>query len=234
MKTKALLLVGHGSSFNRDSSAPVYQHAARIRDQRIFDEVHVAFWKERPWIRNALSRIESDDVHVVPMFMAEGYFTREVVPRELGASRSVHLCLPVGTHPRMAQLVLKRAASLRAEQHETALVVIGHGTDRSTTSSETVYRVTRELRERSEFQSVACGFLDQAPRIEEVVSRSDAGNVVLVPFFIAEGYHTRETIPNVLSLDGERTERGGRVLWCTPAVGTMPEVAWAAVDLTRS
>jgi sirohydrochlorin cobaltochelatase len=234
MKTKTLLLVGHGSSFNRDSSAPVYEHAARIRDQRLFDEVHVAFWKESPWICNALSRIDSDDVHVVPMFMAEGYFTRIVVPRELGTSSFMHLCRPVGTHSCMADLVLKRAASVGAEQHETVLVVIGHGTDRSTTSSDTVCRVTGELRERCEFQSVECGFLDQEPRIESVVSAIDARNVVLVPFLMAEGYHTRETIPKALSLDGERTERDGRVLWYTQAVGTMPEMAWAAVNLTQS
>ena len=231
--TRALLLVGHGSSLTRDASAPVYEHAARIRKRRHFDEVHVAFWKEPPWICDALGLIACDDVYVVPMFLAEGYFTRRVVPRELGPTRPAHLCPALGAHPCMARLVAKRAASVPVPRRQTALVVVGHGTERIATSSDTVRRVTRELRERSGFARVACGFLDEQPRIESVVNDIDAAHVVLVPFFMGEGYHTRTTIPGVLGLEGARTTRGGRVLWYTKPVGTLPEVAMAAVTLTH-
>lgn len=230
MKTRTLLLVGHGSSFNRDSSAPIYAHAARIRARRVFDDVRVAFWKEPPWICDALDRIETDDVCVVPMFLADGYFTHIIVPRELGVSRQAHICPPVGAHPCMADLVLERAGMVVVDRRHTALVVIGHGTERSATSSGTVLRVTRQLRERCEYQTVECGFLDQAPRIEDVVTNIRAPNVILVPFFMAEGYHTRETIPQMLSLGGERTYRAGQVIHYTRAVGTLPGVAVAAVD----
>lgn len=238
MKTKALLLVGHGSSFNRDSSAPIYGHAARIRKQGTFDEVHVAFWKESPWIRDSLARIRSDDVYVVPMFLADGYFTRRVVPRELGLSRSVHLCPPVGAHPCLSGLVLNRAFTVtpltREQRGQAALIVIGHGTDRSTTSSTIVRRITQQLRERSGFGEVACGFLDQKPRIVDVLAETGAQQVILVPFFMADGWHVRETIPQCLGLTGECTVRGGQVIWYTRAVGTLPDLACAAVDLARN
>ena len=36
---KALVIVGHGSHLNGDSSLPIYEHAARIREMGLFDEV---------------------------------------------------------------------------------------------------------------------------------------------------------------------------------------------------
>lgn len=83
-RTRALLLVGHGSQLSADTSRPVREHAERIRRRALFDEVRVAFWKEEPYLRGALDLVESDDVFVVPFFLADGYYTREVVPRELG------------------------------------------------------------------------------------------------------------------------------------------------------
>ncbi|MGH7446345.1 MAG: CbiX/SirB N-terminal domain-containing protein, partial [Longimicrobiales bacterium] len=74
--SRVLLLVGHGSAHDRYSSAPVYAHARRIRHRRLFDEVHVAFWKEPPFLCDALRLIDAADVFVVPMFLAEGYYTR--------------------------------------------------------------------------------------------------------------------------------------------------------------
>lgn len=256
---QALLLVGHGSRHSADSSAPVYAHAERIRRRRVFDEVRTAFWKEAPFLGCALDLVESDDVFVVPMFLAEGYYTREVVPRELGiqgslrqvpairgrnvgltqrGSQRVRYCLPVGAHPRMEELVLQRAIQAgplsRTEQGRATLVVVGHGTPRSAMSGSTVWDVTAHLRKRSAFGAVDCGFLDQAPRIADVVDRvhrAGSGDTVLVPYFMAEGWHTRDTVPRSLGLTGRCTHRNGRTLWYAPAVGTLPEVAELVVDL---
>jgi sirohydrochlorin cobaltochelatase len=242
MPTQGLLLVGHGSHYSAESSAPVYRHAARIRGSGVFHEVREAFWKEEPSLRDALALMESDEVVVVPLFLAEGYFTREVVPRELGLDRPpagmvVRYGPPVGVHPRMAELILRRAVETcglsPAEQQDAALIVIGHGTDRSTTSGDTVYRLTERLREGSGFGAVECGFLDEDPRIDGVLARIPQRQVVMVPFFVAEGWHSRTTIPRDLGLDGGLNRRDGRRIWYTPAVGTLPEVADVVVDLAR-
>lgn len=229
----ALILVGHGSHHSSDSSAPVYAHAERIRKAGIFDEVLEAFWKEEPSLGDALDLVDSDRVWIVPLFLAEGYFTRDVLPRELGLATprpevEVHYCPPIGTHPKMVQLVLQRARSicgLAGEQlRETALVVIGHGTDQSATSGDTLYDLLQGLRRAGEFQQVECGFLDEAPHVREVIASVTARDVVLVPFFAAEGWHTRTTIPEDLGLTGARTEQSGRTLWYTPPIGTLDEV----------
>ena len=84
--TSALLIVGHGSTVNPDSSAPTLRHAVEIRRRGMFAEVACCFWKEEPSLRDALLFFRDEtirEVYVVPNFISEGYFTRTVIPREL-------------------------------------------------------------------------------------------------------------------------------------------------------
>jgi sirohydrochlorin cobaltochelatase len=62
---------------------PYFDHADEIRSRGLFAEVHCCFWKEEPSMREALYMIDSDEVYVVPDFISEGYFTQDVIPREL-------------------------------------------------------------------------------------------------------------------------------------------------------
>lgn len=238
------MVVGHGSHLSHESATPVYAHARAIRDRGLFDEVQEAFWKEEPALGDVLDMLISDHVYIVPVFLAEGYFTRQVVPRELGLSepiagrgaRSVVYCPPVGADARMEDLILARAletCGLGIEDRRTAaLVIIGHGTERAAASGGTVYRLAERLAARQEFGVVRCGFLDEEPRIGSVLESLDCAHIVLVPFFVAEGWHTRTTIPRDLGLSGTHTRRAGRSIWYTPPVGTLPEVADVIVELT--
>src|SRR5258707_9286704 len=86
VRDAALLLLGHGSTLNADSSAPTYQHAEEIRRPALFAEVHVAVWKEEPNFRQALRQTNPPQVYVVPNFISSCYFTEQIIPRELGWS----------------------------------------------------------------------------------------------------------------------------------------------------
>src|SRR5205814_7304537 len=82
----ALLIVGHGSTVNSDSSAPTLAHAVEIRRRQVFNDVACAFWKEEPSLRDARFLFDPEairEVYVVPTFISEGYFTQTVIPREL-------------------------------------------------------------------------------------------------------------------------------------------------------
>jgi sirohydrochlorin cobaltochelatase len=72
----ALVIVGHGSTTNPDSSEPNHLLADSIRSKGIFDEVLCCFWKEEPSMREVLHSISSSDIYIVPNFISEGYFTR--------------------------------------------------------------------------------------------------------------------------------------------------------------
>ena len=115
-----LLIVAHGSTINPDSSAPTLAHAAEIRRRQVFADVQCAFWKEEPSLRDALFLFDPGavpQVYVIPNFISEGYFTQTVVPRELELSGRItkrsngqiwRYCEPVGNHPLMTELLLKR------------------------------------------------------------------------------------------------------------------------------
>src|ERR1041385_4729646 len=81
----ALLIVGHGSTVNPDSSEPTLAHAAEIRRRKVFVDVGCAFWKEEPSLRDALFLFDPEEIRevfVVPNFIRQGYFTATVIPRE--------------------------------------------------------------------------------------------------------------------------------------------------------
>ncbi|MFN3408515.1 MAG: CbiX/SirB N-terminal domain-containing protein [Limisphaerales bacterium] len=121
-----LLLIGHGSTVNGDSGATVRQHAAELRRRGLFADVREAFIKIEPHIGSALAACRTPRVFVVPLFVSEGWFTRQAIPCELGLpagaqdvmpctvrldGREVTYCHPVGTHPLMTEIILHRAFS---------------------------------------------------------------------------------------------------------------------------
>jgi sirohydrochlorin cobaltochelatase len=233
---KALVIVGHGSHLNEDSSLPVYEHAERIRRTGEFDEVVECFWKEEPSMRHVLDTVESDEVYVVPALISEGYFTQQIVPRELGlegtvtqkGGKTVRYAGPLGTFEGMPDVVLERANDLMGGKQtsgRTALVLLGHGTDLNKNSGGVIYLNAGRIRERGAYDLVEVGFLDQEPEIGEVVESVESENVVLIPVFIAEGWHTRETIPGDLGLTGEVTAREGKTIFYGAPVGTHPSMA---------
>src|SRR5262245_65124180 len=120
----ALLIVAHGSTVNPDSSAPTLAHAMEIGRRKVFAQVECAFWKEEPSLRDALFLFDPKsirEVYVVPNFISEGYFTQTVIPRELELSGRItkrpngqawRYGEPVGNHPMMTELLLKRAGNV--------------------------------------------------------------------------------------------------------------------------
>lgn len=134
-----LILIGHGSTLNAESAEPTYQHADELRRRELFADVLEAFWKQEPCIAAVLRGAFTPRVFIVPLFISEGYFTEQVIPRELGLlvdgspnfnrvqsrpgppgskllSQIVHYCGPVGTHESMTEVLLARARQI-IEKH---------------------------------------------------------------------------------------------------------------------
>ena len=88
-----------------------------------------------------------------------------------------------------------------------------------------IYLNAERIRKRGIYDLVKVGFLDQEPEIGSVVEGVEAENVILIPVFIAEGWHTRETIPEDLGLTGEVTVREDKTIFYGAPVGTHPSVA---------
>src|SRR6056297_2953194 len=258
---QALVIVAHGSHLNPGSSEPTFAHADTIRDTGAFDEVRECFWKEEPSFREALRTVAAEEVYVVPLFISEGYFTEEVIPRELrlegwdvedwdsgdGVSAShatytaedveknVHYVGPAGTHDAMSDVIVRRAESVTEDPDVgdgVGLAVVGHGTNRNEHSARAIEYHADRIAERDRFDEVKALFMDEDPEVDDVTDYFDSDDVVVVPLFIADGYHTQEDIPEDMGLcedyrDGwsvPETVEGHRI-WYAGAVGTEPLMA---------
>ena len=154
----ALVIIGHGSTVNPDSSAPTFDHATALRARGVFGEVHCAFWKEEPSCRQVLHTVDRDDIYVVPNFISEGYFTKTVIPRELELAgpvtqrggRVLKYCEPVGNDARMTELLLRRAAEIApgADPAQTSLFIVGHGTNLNDNSAVAAKREVERIAAR--------------------------------------------------------------------------------------
>jgi len=196
----ALVIVGHGSTLNPDSSGPTWGHADAIAQLGAFGEVHCAFWKEEPSLRQVLHCVNKREIYVVPNFISEGYFTQTVIPRELGldgpqtnvAGRTVKYCAPVGSHERMTDLLLKRAAAVApgVSPKETSLFIVGHGTGLNDNSAVAAKREVERIRALGIFGEVIAAYMEEDPFIAKWDELSTQPNVVVVPFFIGDGLYS--------------------------------------------
>jgi sirohydrochlorin cobaltochelatase len=251
----ALLIVGHGSTENPDSSTPYFEHADEIRRRKLFGEVHCCFWKEEPSMREALYMIDADEIYVVPDFISEGYFTQDVIPRELELTgptttvhgKTVHYCLPVGVHPHMTHLILHRAKEVAPDANpaETTLIITGHGTGLNQNSTKAI-RDQAELIAKSAagYAAVLDAYMEEQPFIAKWDEMSPTPNVIVVPFFISDGLHSFQDIPVLLGIENEvgpaASQRDafrqnphhlrGKTLYYTSAIGTERLMADVILD----
>jgi sirohydrochlorin cobaltochelatase len=232
----ALVLLGHGTAQNDASAAPVFQHAAELRRRRIFAEVREAFWKQPPQVKEVLAGLRAPRVFIVPLFISEGFFSSEVIPRELGFdehrirntehARLVY-CAPIGTHEAMTDIIVARAREVverfpfpRAPKpQDLTLFLAGHGTERNDRSRQAIERPTELLRARSPYAAVHAVFLEESPRIAEVYALAQTRHLVIVPFFMSDGLHVAEDIPVLLG-EPERMVKerlaAGQPTWRNP------------------
>ncbi|WP_246987717.1 CbiX/SirB N-terminal domain-containing protein [Halorientalis marina] len=256
---QALVIAAHGSHLNAESSTPTFTHADTIRASGAFDEVREAFWKEEPSFREALRIVDSDEVYLVPLFVSEGYFTEQVIPREFrlddwdpeqwdsdgtaathatltaaDTGQTVHYCGPVGTHDAMSDVIVQRAENVTDDRDlsEFGLAVTGHGTERNENSAKAVEYHADRIRDSGRFAEVKALFMDEDPEIDDVTDYFETEDIVVVPLFVADGYHTQEDIPEDMGLTDDYrtgwdtpTEVDGHRIWYSGAVGTEPLTA---------
>jgi sirohydrochlorin cobaltochelatase len=250
----ALVLVGHGSTLNPDSSAPTHAHARVIRERGIFREVHSCFWKEEPSMREVFRMVESDTIYVVPVFISEGYFTQTVIPRELELEgrrtrregRTIHYCDPVGSHPRMTEALLRRAREVapNVPLGATSLFIVGHGTDLNDNSARAAKEQAARIQALGEYAQVVSSYMEEPPLIAHWDKLSNQSHVVIVPFFIADGLHSYQDIPVLIGIETQPGpaaseteifrrnpyELRGKKLFYASAIGTEPMIAEVILD----
>ena len=233
-----LVVLGHGTVLNDNSGAPVFQHATELRGRKIFCEVREAFWKQEPQVKKVLAGISALRAFIVPLFISEGYFSTEIIPKELGFNFPKNLklktqnselfyCRPVGSHESMTRVILARANEVvknfpfpRAPQPKgITLFVAGHGTGKNANSRKAIERQVKLIRALKIYADVHAIFMEESPRIAGCYALAQTKNLVVVPFFISDGLHTQEDIPVLLGeakqIVGQRLA-AGQLTWRNP------------------
>jgi sirohydrochlorin cobaltochelatase len=202
--------------------------------------------------------VDRSEIYVVPNFISEGYFTKTVIPRELElegpltrrGGRTIHYCDPVGNHPRMTDLLLRRAAEVApgVPPAETSLFIVGHGTDLNDNSAAAAKREVERIAARGLYAEVLNAYMEEDPLIAKWDELSSQPNVVVVPFFIADGLHSFQDIPVLLGIEPEpgaaASQRSifrqnprhlrGRALYYASAIGTEPLFAEVILDQVQA
>ncbi len=131
---------------------------------------------------------------------------------------------------------------------DTTLLIAGHGTTRNANSRKAVERQVELVRALNLYAEVSAVFMEEAPFIKGCHEAVKTKNIVVVPFFISDGLHVVEDIPVLLG-EPERivkerlaaglptwrnpTERGGKLIWYSPSVGTEPLLADVILERVR-
>lgn len=267
-KDSTLVLIGHGSTLNAESASPTHQHVETLKRKDIFSHVVACFWKEEPAISGVLRQVFTPRVFFVPLFISDGYFTEQVIPRELGYplkdgaigdkvesrdNQKLIYCDPVGTHPNMTELLVRRATETlekfpfpaKANNDQTTLFIAGHGTGNNTNSRKAIENQVDIIRDQNIFHGVHSIFMEEDPLIAECYNLAETKNIVVVPFFISDGLHSFEDIPMMLGekekVVAERyqaglptwrnpTEMNGKRVWYAPSIGNESGMADVILD----
>jgi len=242
----ALILAGHGSHIRPDTAGLVWSYVDQLRACGVADEVTAAFWKEAPAFNQVLDTVQSDQIVIVPVFTAQGYFSKTVIPAEMNLTGShtirnghtIHYTPTLGEHPNLTAIVQQRiSAVMKAEDlsaDQVTVAIIGHGTPRSRASQDATQQQVDKL--SSIAAEVVAVFLDDEPTISSIYETTVAPTIIAVPFFLAEGSHVINDVPHALGIQcyNRAVIVNGRQVYYTPPIGTDETVCQLILDLARS
>lgn len=170
-----------------------------------------------------------------------------------GGHSTLLYCHPVGTHDSMTDVILARADEVvkkfpfprTPKSSETTLFLAGHGTEKDANSRKSIERQVELVRAKQIYADVRAIYLEESPRIPDCYLLAQTKNIIIVPFFISDGLHTQEDIPVLLGETKKNveqrlaagqptwrnpTEKNGKLVWYSPAVGSAPELAGVILE----
>ncbi|MGH7702112.1 MAG: uroporphyrinogen-III C-methyltransferase [Gemmatimonadales bacterium] len=232
----ALVLAAHGSRRDTGANAAIERRVRELESLALTEETLPAFHQGEPSFGDVLDRLSADRVVVVPFLTSEGHYTADVLPQALRRNRrfsdiEVKLTPPVGAHPGLPRLVARRVAELcrihQLRRDDLSLALVGHGTPRHAASRRATLELAAALTRRRLAAEVLPAFLDDEPRLEDLVERTQYRQVLVIPFLIGGGRHARDDLPRRLG------EPAGRRVIVDIPVGEYAELTGLVADLAR-
>jgi sirohydrochlorin ferrochelatase len=200
----AAVLASHGDRGGGGANRALTSCASYVRSLTGFRAVAAGVLKGEPSLEDALHAADAADpceIVVSPLFMADGYFTGQVLPRRVAALRlasRVRILPPLGLDPRVADLAhtraLKAAETANFLPSRSRLLLVGHGSKFDTASADATHAAADRIARTETFASVAVAFLEEPPFLETVLAEPQTPTIVC-GYFFGEGMHAGEDIP---------------------------------------
>ncbi|AUH33800.1 sirohydrochlorin chelatase [Paracoccus tegillarcae] len=152
----------------------------------------------------ALAAAAQNDSLIYPMFMAEGWFTRQQLPKKLAQAGApgARILRPFGTDPALPALLTARAHEAAAAQgwraDETTVLLSAHGSQVSQASFTITNQVAGQI--AAQFARVVTGFVEQEPFLADAAA--GLTKAVSLPFFALRAEHVTDDLPQALDQAG--------------------------------
>ncbi|MGI9481564.1 MAG: CbiX/SirB N-terminal domain-containing protein [Hyphomicrobiales bacterium] len=214
-----LLLAAHGECGGRGDDEVVHRLARKIRRGRQFGRVEPCFVRGAPKIEDMPSQLAGESILVYPLFMSDGYYVNQAIPRALamgesGESSEVKVLRPLGLNPGLPgvveRLCRQTAADARLPINDATLLLAAHGSAKSPQSRLATEAVAKRLAARSGFRAVHCAYLEEPPFLAHQLANLP-GPLVVAGLFVGEGMHGAGDVPEAVAACGRSD-----VLLCTP------------------
>lgn len=197
----AAILVAHGAPSDPDpQEAALSRLASRVNALLPDWQISGATLAKQGALTAALAR--HPNAVIYPFFMAQGWFTTREMPKRLAAAGYSHLTQldPFGTDPDlpalMADLATQGAADAGLIPAASTLLLAAHGSKVSRTSADSTWAMAEEMRARTGFAKILCGFVEEAPFLADVAK--DIGPAICLPFFALRAGHVSGDVPDAL------------------------------------
>lgn len=207
----AIILAAHGS--HDDSSANRRLRAlASALDAGSAHPVTPAFNLGTPSFAGAIDATNAQRILVIPVMTSDGHFVRTVVPRRCAEARTapskqITIAPPIGARPEIADSIVRHVSNtireFNADPAGTTILVVGHGTRRSSTSGSATEALAARIARDTGITDTRAAFLDADPLVEEIVPTLGARDVIVVPFLLGGGEHAERDIPARIGLHAD-------------------------------
>jgi len=169
-------------------------------------------------------------------------------------AKTLKYCAPVGSHPRVTQMILKRAAEIAPDVplSKTSLLIrrARHQPFRRFSAAAAERRSRELIRNAGRCAEVSSAYMEEAPLIlrESEPDLPFEPDVVVVPFFIADGLRSYHDTPGALGFENEPGPAASsrdvlrhnphqlrdRRLYYASSIGTEPDFAELILDQVAS
>lgn len=179
---RRVVLLSHGIDGGPGVAA---EHARTLADHLPDDEIRVGCLRGAPTIEDATQDLDRDDI-IVPVLMARG-FIHAAIESRIRKQLHPRTTPPLGEHPRLPEIVRKRAVALAAKPSRSTLLLIGHGTTKHQ-GADKIVLAHAKLAKNWGFADVRTAFLDAPPFLPDVVSEISR-EAVAIGYFLDPGPH---------------------------------------------